>query len=53
MPNPTVAYFYDPDVGNFHYGKLNGEKAPITDNSKYKFLAVALVKFFRCFSLRS
>ncbi|KAK3786964.1 hypothetical protein RRG08_037428 [Elysia crispata] len=20
MPNPTVAYFYDPDVGNFHYG---------------------------------
>ncbi|XP_029648267.1 histone deacetylase 3 [Octopus bimaculoides] len=20
MANPTVAYFYDPDVGNFHYG---------------------------------
>ena len=23
MPSsPTVAYFYDPDVGNFHYGKV-------------------------------
>lgn len=20
----TVAYFYDPDVGNFHYGKAQG-----------------------------
>ena len=24
MPSsPTVAYFYDPDVGNFHYGNLS------------------------------
>lgn len=20
----TVAYFYDPDVGNFHYGRVQG-----------------------------
>lgn len=20
----TVAYFYDPDVGNFHYGRAQG-----------------------------
>ena len=20
--SPNIAYFYDPDVGNFHYGKI-------------------------------
>lgn len=23
MTNRKIAYFYDPDVGNFHYGKVN------------------------------
>jgi hypothetical protein len=23
---PRVAYFYDPDVGNFHYGQLHPMK---------------------------
>ena len=40
MPNPTVAYFYDPDVGNFHYGKSGRTIAPITDRSGFETIQV-------------
>lgn len=31
MGGKTVAYFYDPDVGNFHYGK---PYSPLVDSCR-------------------
>jgi hypothetical protein len=28
MANPRVIYFYDPDVGNFHYGNFIDKTFP-------------------------
>lgn len=48
MGGKTVAYFYDPDVGNFHYGKIIFISLYLTSKLAMIYPAELLEMFIFC-----